>query len=166
MSATLAGKLGGGAVGSSRDIFVMKLAPDGTPLYTTYVGGAGADESWQIGVNASGEAAVAGWTQSGDYPKTLGSGRQGPEDAVAFQLNATGTGLVWSRYLGGSSDDKARGMTMDAAGNVYVVGETKSANFPVLNAAQGTFGGNRDGFLTKLDPTGSMAYSTFIGGMR
>src|SRR5207249_12098677 len=91
-----------------------------------------------------------------------------PISAHAFvtKLNPTGSGIVYSAYLGGSAEENGLGIAVDAAGNAYVTGLTGSRNFPTTPGAfQTTFAGVEDAFVTKLDPTGSaLVYSTFLGG--
>src|SRR5204862_384833 len=95
------------------------------------------------------------------------AGVVGAADAVVTKLNPTGSALVYSTYLGGSSSDAGYGIAVDAAGNAYVTGGTGSTDFPTtIGAFQTTKGGGfRDAFVTKLNPTGSaLVYSTYLGG--
>jgi hypothetical protein len=90
---------------------------------------------------------------------------RGANDAFVSKINATGSTLVYSTYLGGSDLDFGRGIAVDAAGNAYVDGETYSNNFPVANAIQTTNRGASDVFLTKVNSAGSaLVYSTYFGG--
>ncbi|HEV8523384.1 MAG TPA: SBBP repeat-containing protein, partial [Terriglobales bacterium] len=145
--------------------------------YSTYLGGSGGDYGMGIAVDAAGAAYVTGYTGSTDFPTanafqaTHAGGGQIPYDVFVTKLNATGTALVYSTYLGGSGLDQGVGIAVDAAGAAYVTGGTESADFPVsctapctvLDATLGA-GGN-DAFVTKLDPTGSaLVYSTYLGG--
>src|SRR5439155_27006962 len=90
----------------------------------------------------------------------------GGADAFVTNLNATGSALVYSTYLGGSSNDQGNAIAVDASGSAYVTGETLSTNFPTtLGAIQPTFAGVIDAFVTKLNPAGSaLVYSTYLGG--
>jgi hypothetical protein len=164
------------------DVFVAKLNPAGDAfVYSTYVGGSGNDNApsresaaYFIGggmaVDASGNAFVAGNTMSKDFPlvqpsRALFGG--GTHDAYVFKLNAAGTALVYSTYLGGSAFDAARAVAVDRFGSAYVTGLTSSGDFPTtLEALQAAYrGGDSDGFVTKLGPDGaSIVYSTFLGG--
>src|SRR5207249_23529 len=170
----------------SEDAFVTKLDPTGSTLvYSTYLGGSlggsGGDfeEGFAIAVDAAGSAYVTGSTNSRNFPTTPGAfqtifGGCGTcdfpsADAFVTKLNATGTALVYSTFLGSSGDDFGVGIAVDAAGNTYVTGATESADFPVtVGAFQPGFGGNFDAFVTKLDTTktgsDSLVYSTFLGG--
>jgi len=149
------------------DAFVVKLNAAGTALvYATYIGGRGDDRAAGIAVDSLGQVYVTGSTASADFPltaairTTLGGGR----DAFAFKLNATGNALVYSTYLGGSNYDAGTAIAVDTSGNAYIAGDTMSADFPVSNAAQGTFGGQVDTFVTKLTSAGALSFSTFVGG--
>ncbi|HEX5432074.1 MAG TPA: SBBP repeat-containing protein, partial [Bryobacteraceae bacterium] len=149
------------------DAFIMKLNATGSGLlYATYIGGRSDDRAAAIAVDGSGQAYVTGSTASSNFPlaspirSTLGGGR----DAFALKLNAAGSALVYSTYLGGSNSDSGTAIAADASGNAYVAGDTLSADFPVLSAAQGAFGGGTDAFVTKLTPAGAISFSTFLGG--
>jgi hypothetical protein len=82
------------------------------------------------------------------------------------KLNATGTALVYSTYIGGSGDDYGNAIAVDGSGNAYVTGYTFSTDYDVTPGAfQTTNGGGRDVFVTKLNATGTaLVYSTYIGG--
>jgi Beta-propeller repeat len=157
--------LSGGA-----DAFVTKLNPSGTALvYSTYLGGSGDDWGRQIAVDGNGNAYVVGGTYSADFPTTLGAFQttyRGNEDAVVLKLNPSGSGLLFSTYLGGSFYNEGEGIAVDAGGDAYVTGWTESADFPTTHGAfQTTFGGWSDVFVTKLNPSGSaLVYSTYLGG--
>ena len=150
---------------------------DPTLLYSTYLGGSGFDgvDGAGIAVDASGNAYVTGFTTSTNFPTTPGAFQitfGGVENAFVTKLNPTGSGLVYSTYLGGSTGlggggDEGLGITVDASGNAYVTGVTHSTNFPTtLGAFQAVLGGDQDAFVTKLSPTGSaLVYSTYLGGL-
>jgi hypothetical protein len=91
----------------------------------------------------------------------------GNGDAFVSKLNPTGSALVYSSYLGGSSGDSGSSIAIDASGNAYVVGETTSTDFPTTSGAlQTTADGTNEGFITKLNTTGShLGYSTYLGGI-
>ncbi len=146
--------------------------------YSTYLGGNGNDFAGGIAVDAFGSAYVVGTTASLDFPATsnavfpsLAGCDPGTncEDAFIAKIDPSGTGLVYSTYLGGTADDFGTAITVDSSGNAYVTGSTNSSDFPTTpGALQRSCGGtcfNRDGFVTKLDPTGSaLLYSTYLGG--
>jgi hypothetical protein len=153
--------------------FVTKLNRYGNGLvYSTYLGGSGQDGPYfysDIAVDSSGHAYVTGFTNSTDFPTTPGAFQSafgGPfYDAFVTKLEIDGTSLVYSTYLGGSSDDDALGIAVDHDGNAYVTGYTSSTDFPTKNAAQPTIGGDYDAFVTKLNSSGTaLIYSTFLGG--
>jgi len=147
------------------------LNPTGSELvYSTYLGGSDNDFGQGIVVNAQGEAYVTGGTLSANFPTTKGvlqpqfAGNS--SDAFVTKLNASGSGLVYSTFLGGSTSYQAAFIiAIDTFGNAYVAGSTNSTDFPVLNAFQSTYAGASDGFFSKLNTTGSaLLYSTYLGG--
>jgi uncharacterized repeat protein (TIGR01451 family) len=152
------------------DVFVTKFSPAGSSLvYSARIGGGTRDHGLAIAVDGGGNAYFTGYTESQDsYPVTTGAfQRNGSFDAFVTKLNPQGSGLVYSTYLGGAGDvDRGWGIKVDAAGNAYVVGDTKSSDFPTVNAIQSAYGGGLgDAFVSKLSPTGSsLVYSTFLGG--
>ncbi|GIV44686.1 MAG: hypothetical protein KatS3mg035_1809 [Bacteroidia bacterium] len=156
--------------GGSYDVFVTKLNATGTGLvYSTYIGGSDWDEGYGIAVDGSGNAYVTGWTESTNYDITPGAFQMmkgGNFDVFVTKLNSTGTGLVYSTYIGGSDWDKGYGIAIDGSGNAYVTGNTESTDYDITPGAfQTTFGGKRDVFVTKLNATGTgLVYSTYLGG--
>src|SRR5438046_915685 len=164
------------AYGGDGDAFVSKLDAAGSALlYSTYLGGSGSDAGCGIAVDTCGNAYVTGETRSTDLPTTPGaiqttyggSCMTCVGDAFVTKLDATGSALVYSTYLGGSSGDEGLGIAVDAAGSAYVTGGTGSADFPTTAGAfQTTYGGG-DAFVTKLNATGTaLVYSTYLGGSR
>ena len=159
----------------SIDAFVTKLNSSGTGLlYSTYLGGSDFDFGYGIALDSSGNAHVAGETASTDFPTTAGAFQTtyagGDRDAFVTELNATGTSLLYSTYLGGSGYDRSAHLgdiALDSFGNAYIVGDTDSSDFPTTAGAFQTThgGGGRDAFVTKLNATGSsLTYSTYLGG--
>jgi hypothetical protein len=161
------------------NVFITKLNAAGSALpYSTYLGGGGEEGVFQpegIAVDASGAAYVTGWTSSSNFPTTPGafqttfSGESGDSDAFITKLNATGSAVVYSTYLGeiDVGGFAPGGIALDALGNAYVTGSTSSSNFPTTPGAfQTTYGGGLvDGFITKLNAAGStLLYSTYLGG--
>ena len=153
------------------DAFVTKLDATGSGLvYSTYLGGSSADFGCGIAVDGAGSAYVTGGTRSTDFPTTAGAAQTtyaGGFDAFVTKLDATGSGLVYSTYLGGSDGDVGFGIAVDGAGSAYVTGVTVSTDFPTTaGAVQTTHAGDiADAFVTKLDATGSgLVYSTYLGG--
>lgn len=139
--------------------------------YSTYLGGSTVDEGFSIAVDSAGNAYVTGLTQSRDFP-TANPLQPNADigccfgDAFVTKLNATGTALVYSTYIGGAARDQGNAIAVDFAGNAYITGKTDSTNFPISNALQPTHtGASSDAFVVKLNSTGSvLAYSTYLGG--
>ncbi|HEV2493118.1 MAG TPA: SBBP repeat-containing protein [Terriglobia bacterium] len=155
--------------GGSGDAFVAVLNPSGASLvYSSYLGGSGADFGQGLAVDSSGNAYVTGSTESTDFPtaKPLQGGSGGASDAFVTKVNPSGSTLVYSTYLGGSAADSGQAIAVDASGNAYVAGSTASGNFPIANALQpSNGGGDQDAFITKLSADGSaLVYSTYLGG--
>jgi uncharacterized protein (TIGR03437 family) len=151
-----------GTVGTS-DAFVAKFAPDGTLLWSTYLGGCCDDWATGVAVDSAGNVLVTGWTRSADFPvvhaaqPTLNNGVSAARyDAFVAKLDPTGTKLLYSTFLGGDGDDGASGIALDSAGNAYVTGSVQSsAHFPGMKNLPDVYGI----FVAKLDPQGALAYS-------
>ena len=154
--------------GGNTDAFVFQLSTLGTNLvYSSYLGGAGADFGQGIAVDSSGNAYVGGTTQSTNFPvvNAYQSINNGGQDAFVTKVNFTGEQLLYSTYLGGTQADIAQGITLDSSNDVYVTGYTFSTDFPVASPIQATIGGGADAFVTELNPSGSaLTFSTFLGG--
>lgn len=151
--------------------FVMKLTADGSGLvYSTYLGGTSAngDYGQAIAVDSAGSAYVTGVASSADFPTTPGAVQTtlngAPSKPFVTKLNATGSALVYSTYLGGTAGDTSYGIAVDSAGSAYVAGRTPSNNFPVTTGALRTVNTWPSGLVTKLNPAGSgLIYSTYLG---
>ena len=149
---------------------IFKLNSAGSDfIYATYLRGSGTDVANAIAIDDVGDAYVVGETTSNDFPtmNPFQAGNAGSEDGFITKINPTGTGLIYSTYLGGSSVDQLNSVAVDGAGNAHVTGFTKSTDFPVSNASQGSLGASSDGnaVVTELSPTGtSLVYSTYLGG--
>lgn len=162
-------------------------------VYSTYLGGsssdgtiygfgspagvANADPGPGIAVDSAGEAVIAGYTASSDFPTTSGAfqpkfqGGNGhttyrPSDGFVTKLNAAGEGLVYSTFLGGATDREAcTAVTVDANGNATVTGGTKSTDFLTRNPVQSSNAGGMDAYVTTLNASGSaLLFSTYLGG--
>ena len=153
--------------GGGRDGFVAKLNLTGSALvFSTYLGGSGADNVNAVAVDQLGNIYVAGETTSPNFPIFNGFQAQpgGQGDAFVAKFAATGAKL-YATYLGGLGEDSATGIAVDGSGNTYITGSTYSANFPVVNAFQSRLGGGQDAFAAKIGPSGNtLIYSTFLGG--
>src|SRR5205807_1932101 len=155
--------------GSFLNGFVTKINPAGSALvYSTYLGGSGIDLGTGIAVDSAGAAYVTGEAGSQNFPRanafqnTFGGGAN---DGFVSKLNAAGSALVYSTYLGGSSNDTARSVAVDSSGSAYVTGSTQSSNFPTMNPLQANRLGFSNAFVTKFNPAGNtLAYSTYLGG--
>ncbi len=140
--------------GTGIDAFVTKLNPAGTALvYSTYLGGSQTDDGTAIAVDPNGVAFLTGWTSSPDFP-TVGAIQSTPnvltgeENAFVAQINASGSALVYSLYVGGTGSDFGYGIAIDGNDNAYVVGTTTSADFPNDEAFQST--GGPDAFILEV----------------
>jgi Beta-propeller repeat len=154
------------------DIFITKVDPSGsTLLYSTYLGGEADDKGYGIAVDGSGNAYVTGYTTSFNFPTTSGAYDTSPSglyDVFITRLNPSGNALLFSTFLGGGGNDQGNGIAIDGSGNAYITGRTTSINFPTTSGAYDMSfnGGTSDGFVTKLNSTGSaLLYSTFLGGL-
>lgn len=160
--------------GGTFDAFVSKLNSTGSALiYSTFIGGtsmAFGDLSQGIAVDNNGNAYITGWTNSTNYPTTDGAYDttfNGGYDSFVSKLNATGSALSYSTYLGGNGKDMSFGIAVDTSENAYIIGWTTSSTFPTTPGAFDTTfnGGYYDVFVSKLNAAGSaLVYSTFIGG--
>jgi hypothetical protein len=166
-----------GQIGEGRDGFVARLDAAGMLTYATYLGGTGMDQGDRISgiaLDAAGNAVVVGRTDSDDFPTTPGvlfpTFRGLDFDGFVAKLDPRAAGpasLLFSTFLGGSRNDAAFGVAVDAAGNIHVAGGTNSADFPAgANAYQpSSTAGSTDAFYTRLDAAAaSVLYSTFLGG--
>ncbi len=149
------------------EAWVAKFSSSGAIVYSTYLGGSQGDYAYGIAVDGLGSACVAGQTNSTNFPvlNAMQPTSGGNGDAFVAKLTPAGNALVFSTYLGGSSSDTAEGVAMDSSGNCYVSGQTSSANFPTVNAAQATRASAWDAFVTAYNSTGTAyLYSTYLGG--
>jgi hypothetical protein len=153
-----------------QDLFIAKLSPAGSALsYATYLGGSGFELGGGMALGAAGTVYLTGSTLSTDFPITP-SALQSSTTALGFtpfvaKVNAAGSMLIYSTYLGGTVEDFGEAVAADSSGNAYVTGSTSSPDFPALAPLQG-FNGGVDAFVTKLNPTGSaLLYATYLGGV-
>ena len=142
-------------------------------VYSTFLGGSTSEAADGIAVDSTGNAYVTGMTQSSNFPTTAGvlqTTYKGAGDGFVTKLNPTGTALVYSTFLGGSTFDTGASIAVDGSGNAYVTGETNSANFPTMNPTEpaangGASTGSTDAFVSEINSTGSaLVFSTYLGG--
>jgi len=158
--------------------YVVKFNSTGTALlYSTFISGSGSDFITGLALDAAGNAYVTGSAGSPDFPVTTGAfetvNRASVGSAFVTVLNSSGTGLIYSTYLGGGKHTVAAGVATDASGDAYITGITYDADFPTTHGAfqmtevaksLPSFG---SGFVTKLNASGTaLAYSTFLAGSR
>ncbi|MDD5140882.1 MAG: SBBP repeat-containing protein [Verrucomicrobiales bacterium] len=177
---------GGGKL--TGDGFVARFDATGTNLiYLTYLGGNGDDFVSSVAVDATGNAFVTGFTTSPNFPTTNAlyptihgilnkRTKAYSGDAFIAELDAGGSNLVFSTYLGGSGLDAANGIALDLSGNIFVAGGTTSTNYPILNPVAfqligstnlvlDRLAGTNSAFVTKIGASGSpLIYSTYLGG--
>jgi hypothetical protein len=168
-------------VSAGIDAFVIKLAPDGTRLYTSYFGGSTGDTTpLGIAVSATGEAHIAGETDSQTLPDAnnglqlikCGSGgaagacnNSGGKDAFVARFAAATGVLDYSTFIGGASDDTAQAIALDTNDNIYIGGSTRSGDFPTQDPFQANLRGTGDGFVAKINADGlQLVYSSYLGG--
>ena len=144
----------GSVDGLSFDAFVTKVNGDGSALvYSSYLGGSGAEFGFALAVDSMGNAYVTGNTSSTDFPaaNALQANNAGSVDGFLAKLAADGSTLEYATYLGGSEADDAVGIGLDPSVNVYVAGSTRSPDSPVtFGAFQTTVGGGKDVFVAKI----------------
>ena len=163
-----------GPINSQQSLFVAKLDVSGSSLvYADYIGGTSYNQAIAMALNSSNQVFVTGYTNSGDFPvvNAYQSQSTGGYDGFIAQVSADGSSLVYSTYLGGSSDDYPQAMALDADGNIYVAGYTYSQDYPTVNAFQSSALPNDQqeygwyGFVSKLAASGSaLVYSTYLAG--
>ena len=152
----------------SQEAFVAKFGAAGQIEYSTYLGG-GSDSGFAIAVDPTGAVYVAGQTASVSFPVTAGgiqpSNNGGFSDCFVSKLNATGSALVYSTYLGGSGQDLCSGIAIDPGDDAYVTGTSYSTDFPLQAPLQGSLLGSASAFVAEINPAGSaLLYSTYLGG--
>jgi hypothetical protein len=167
--------LGSCGQGTAQDVFVTKVNAAGSALvYSSYLGSSGSDLGFGIAVDLSGNVYLAGLTLSSDFPRVnqIPGACNGEcsnslnYDAYVTKINAAGSALVYSSYLGGSGNDSARGIAVDGSENAYLAGSSGSTDFPVVNQIPGICAQNScGGFAAKVNAAGSaLVYSSRFGG--
>lgn len=148
------------------------LVIDPAIIFSTYLGGSGGDDlftiegGFGIAVDSSGNVYIGGVTPSGDFPtqNPYQAGSAGNYDAFLTKLNPTGTALIFSTYFGGSDEDRIFSLALGTSNQVIVSGYTFSTNFPTMTPFQANNRGSYDGFIARFTSSGSLNYSTYIGG--
>ena len=145
------------------------LVIDPVLQYSTFLGGTGSETGTAIAVDASGNAYLTGQTFSTDFPgpsSIKGSKTTTDLDAYVLKLNPSGSSIIYATWIGGSNNESANALAVDASGNAYVTGETFSTDFPKTAGAfrESSAGGN-EAFVVKLNPAGTaLVYGTYLGG--
>jgi hypothetical protein len=162
------------ANGGNQDAFLTKLNSTASQIvYSSYFGGSGGgvgnpEQANAVAVDSSGNAYIAGVTNSPNFPTTAGAFQgsfNGVQDAFVAKVNAAGNGLFYSTYLGSSSFDWASALAIDASGNAYVAGYTSSSGLATVAAVQPSFNGMYDAFVSEINAQGNgLSFSTFYGG--
>ncbi|MHA1977626.1 MAG: hypothetical protein ACW98I_12035 [Candidatus Hodarchaeales archaeon] len=164
--------------GGGMDLFISKLASNGTLLFTTYFGGIGGEQAWDIALDSSNDIWIAGTTDSSNFHTTPDafddSYAWAPTEPLGMvaecflaKFSNDGTSLLYSSYIGGDNgSEMLRAMEIDSSDNVYLVGATRADDFPVTsNAWDITHEEGIDGWVMKFGPDGSsLLWSSFVGG--
>lgn len=162
----------GGLYELSNDVFVAKLSPDGALLYVTYLRGSCGDFGGGIALDGAGDVYIAGGTDSADFPilnARQATKNSAPRDAFIAKLAGADGTLQFSTYFGGGRSDIIQDVTLNDAGEIFVVGYTESTDFPTVNPIQGGLNLNQcfceDTFVTRLSGDAmTVLYSTYLGG--
>ena len=159
------------SLSGAQDAFVLKLdASGGTIVYSSYLGGSGnGDIGNGIAIDATGNAYVAGTTNSSNFPTTVGAADRtfAGNEAFVTKFNAAGTALVYSSFVGGSGNEEGYAIAVDGTGRAVIVGMTASNNFSLVGASQTGNAGTQDAFVARLNSAGSaFDFSTYYGGTK
>jgi hypothetical protein len=154
------------------DAFIAKIKPNATLAYSGFIGGSGSDSGLGVAVDGSGSAYVTGYTTSSEVTFPVAGGPDltynGSGDAFVAKVAASGAGLIYAGYIGGSGGDNGLGIAIDDNGAAYIAGQTDSdqTTFPVTVGPDLTYnGGIEDGFIAKVQPSGAgLVYAGYIGG--
>lgn len=158
---------------SQQDVVVAKINPGGTALiYAVSLGGSQTDVGASIAVDSARNAYITGYTNSANFPvfNATQPTMRGDQDAFVAKINASGSQLMYSTYLGGDAVESASGIAVDSSGNAYVCGTifpiiSGVRNFPVTaGAAQASPPAAFNAYVAKLSATGALAYATYLGG--
>jgi hypothetical protein len=150
-----------------RNAFIFKLNPMGDILvFSTFLGGSGADTANGIAIDASGNSYIVGDTTSLNFPANgYQTSNHGSQDAFVAKLSSSGRQLIFSTYLGGAGVDHGGAIALDPTGTVYVTGNTWSSNFPTENPYQSAIAGPCNAYIARLSANGNnLLFSTYLGG--
>jgi hypothetical protein len=153
---------------SFNDAFLTKLSDTGAVQFSTLLGGYSVEAAFGVALDSSNNIYISGITASLDFPtqNPYQAARANNTDAFVSKFSNDGQTLLYSTYLGGNNDESAENVAIDSAGNIYLVGNTASTNFPLANAFVASHqGGINDVFVAKLNPTtNTLMYSSYYGG--
>jgi beta-propeller repeat-containing protein len=156
------------SLGGTQDAFVTKVDVGGSSLaWSSFLGGSMSDTGRGVAVDSAGNVYVTGDTTSTNFPTTGGFDTllDGALDAFVAKVDASGSLLAWSSFLGGLNSESGSAVTVDAAGGVEVVGYTQSPDFPAAGGFDPSLGGTLDAFVVRVDPTGaSVEWGSYLGG--
>jgi hypothetical protein len=147
--------------GHVRDVFVVKATAEGAVEWMTYLGGSAYDECFGIAVDGDGNALLAGNTVSTDFEGRINEHHGGLDDAFVLKLDPDGA-VLWMLFIGGSATDFGFGMAVDAQGNSYMAGRSRSTD--VEGRTNSHHGGLHDGLIAKVNAVGALQWATYIGG--
>ena len=151
----------------SRNAFVFKLNPLGDMLvFSTFLGGSGADTAYGIALDPSGNSYIVGDTTSLNFPAHgYQTANRGSQDAFVAKLSSSGQQLLFATYLGGAGVDHGGAIALDSDGTVYITGSTWSANFPTAKPYQGAIAGPCNAYIARFSADGdNLLFSTYLGG--
>jgi uncharacterized repeat protein (TIGR01451 family) len=157
-------------VAGDTDAYLLKFNAAGSAiLYSTLLGGGATDRGSSVKIDNAGNAYLVGYTSSQDFPteSAFQNSVAGSFDAFIGKIDTNASGvssLAFCSYLGGTTDDKGYGLSLDPSNDMYVAGQTNSTDFPLLNPAQAAKGGSFDAFIAKISQTGTKIYATYLGG--
>lgn len=163
------------ALAGGMDAFILKFNNTGIRLWATYYGGSGDDQGYSLCSDPSNHIYITGYSASSNFPvHNPGGGTyfqgtlQGLNDAFILKFDNIGT-RFWSSYYGGNNSDNGNSICSDFSGNIFILGNTSSIDFPVFNGTsgayfQGTNAGGKDVFILKFDNSGTRQWATYYGG--
>ncbi|MHA1983492.1 MAG: SBBP repeat-containing protein [Candidatus Hodarchaeales archaeon] len=153
--------------GGEKDGFISKFSSDGNLLFSSYLGGSNKDEIKNIAIDPYWNILLCGTTKSADFPVIKGFDKNSNGEKIwdGFLTKISQDGQVlFSSYFGGSEYDEIKNIAIDPLGNVLITGSTDSADFPILNAFDDSYGGGRDSFIAKFSSDGILLFSSYLGG--